>query len=137
VDFSTAKLYLDVLRLKQDLTSLLVCVIISISKGKEMKYMSKVIVYGFKDDKLWMGRPTLLSWLYCFFHRGGMLTVKPIKGFENYAHYPDRLYISFEYCNLTNEDLGITPLASVYVAEHHKGNDLPPLKPFQGYQVKS
>ena len=99
--------------------------------------MSKVIVYGFEDDKLWMGRPTLLSWLYCFFRRGGMLTVKPIKGFENYAYYPAQLHVSFEYCSLTNEEFGATPLASVFVAEHHKGNDLPPLKPYQGYQVKS
>ena len=93
--------------------------------------MSKVIVYGFETDKLWMGRPTLLSWLYCFFRRGGMLTVKPIKGFENYAYYPNRLYISFEYCNLVNEDLGVTPLASVLIAEHRKGKVLSSFKPFQ------
>ena len=92
--------------------------------------MSKVIVYGFRDNKLWMGRPALLSWLYCFFHRGGMLTVKPIKGFENYAYYPDQLYISFEYCNLTNEDLGVTPLASVILAERSRGRDITTLTPW-------
>lgn len=101
--------------------------------------MNKIIAYGISDngERVWMGRPTLLSWLYCFFHRGGMLTVRPIKGFEDYAYYPDQLYISFEYCNLVNEDLGVTPLASVVIAEHHKGNGFPPYKPFQDFQAKS
>lgn len=92
--------------------------------------MSKIIVYGFEDGKLWMGRPTLLSWLYCFFHRGGMLTAKPIKGFEDYAYYPDQLYVSFEFCNLTNEDLGVTPLASVILAERNRGRDITTLTPW-------
>jgi hypothetical protein len=52
-----------------------------------------------------------------------MLTVKPIPGYEEYAYYPDVLCISFEYCNLTNEDLGATPLSSIIIAEKHKGNE--------------
>ena len=92
--------------------------------------MNKIIVYGISDngERVWMGRPTLLSWLYCFFKRGGMLTVKPIHGYEKYAYYPDQLYISFEYCNLVNEDLGCTPLASVILAESHKGRVAFPTK---------
>lgn len=92
--------------------------------------MNKIIVYGISDngERVWMGRPTLLSWLYCFFKRGGMLTVRPIPGYEEYAYYPDQLYISFEYCNLTNEDLGCTPLASVIIAEKHKGRTVFPTK---------
>ena len=92
--------------------------------------MSKIIVYGISDngERVWMGRPTFLSWLYCFFKRGGMLTVKPISGYEEYAYYPDQLYISFEYCNLTNEDFGRTPLASVIIAEKHKGRTVFPTK---------
>ena len=84
--------------------------------------MNKIIVYGIIDngERVWMGRPTLLSWLYCFFKRGGMLTVRPIPGYEEYAYYPDQLYIGFEYCNLINEDLGCTPLASVIIEEKHK-----------------
>ena len=86
--------------------------------------MNKIIVYGISDngERVWMG------WLYCFFKRGGMLTVRPIPGYEEYAYYPDQLYISFEYCNLTNEDLGRTPLASVIIAEKHKGRTVFPTK---------
>ena len=92
--------------------------------------MNKIIVYGISDngERVWMGRPTLLSWLYCFFKRGGMLRVRPIPGYEEYAYYPNQLYTSFEYCNLTNEDLGCTPLASVIIAEKHKGRTLFPTK---------
>jgi hypothetical protein len=99
--------------------------------------MNKIIVYGISEDneRVWMGRPTLLSWLYCFFKRGGMLTVKPIPGYEKYAYYPDRLYISFEYCNLTNEDLGRTPLASVILAEKHKGRIMFPFKSWHGEAI--
>lgn len=93
--------------------------------------MNKIIVYGISDngERVWMGRPTLLSWLYCFFKRGGMLTVKAIPGYEEYAYYTDHeLYVSFDYCNLTNEDLGRTPLASVIIAEKHKGREVFPTK---------
>ena len=81
--------------------------------------MNKIIVYGISDngERVWMGRPTLLSWLYCFFKRGGMLRIRPIPGYEEYAYYPNQLFTSFEYCNLTNEDLGRTPLTSVIIAE--------------------
>ena len=93
--------------------------------------MNKIIVYGIRDGKVWFGRPTLSSWLYCFFHRGGMLTVKPIKGWEQFAHYPDRLYISFEYANITNEEFGATPLASVVIAEKRRGREWIATKPWQ------
>lgn len=94
--------------------------------------MNKIIVYGISDngDRVWFGRPTLLSWLYCFFKRGGMLTVKPIPGYKEYAYYPDQLHISFEYCNLINEDLGCTPLASIIIAEKRKGRTVFPTKPW-------
>jgi hypothetical protein len=92
--------------------------------------MNKIIVYGISEngERVWMGRPTLLSWLHCFFKRGGMLTVKPIPNYEEYAYYPDQLYISFEYCNITNEDLGRTPLESVIIAERNKGKTAFPVK---------
>ena len=87
--------------------------------------MSKIIVYGISEngERVWIGRPTLLSWLCCFFRRGGMLTVKPIPGYEKYAYYPNQLYVSFEYCNLTNDDLGCTPLSSVIIAEKRRGRE--------------
>ena len=92
--------------------------------------MNKIIAYGISDngERVWMGRPTLLSWLYCFFKRGGMLRIRPIPGYEEYAYYPNQLFTSFEYCNLTNEDLGCTPLASVIIAEKHKGRVVFPTK---------
>lgn len=98
--------------------------------------MSKIIVYGISEDKVWFGRPTLLSWLYCFFHRGGMLTVKPIKGWEEFAYYPDRLHISFEYANITNESFGSnpfgpTPLASVIISEKRRGREWVATKSWQ------
>ena len=92
--------------------------------------MNKIIAYGISDngERVWMGRPTLLSWLYCFFKRGGMLRIRPIPGYEEYAYFPNQLFTSFEYCNLTNEDLGHTPLASVIIAEKHKGRTVFPTK---------
>ena len=93
--------------------------------------MNKMIVYGIRDGKLWMGRPTFLSWVRCLFRRGWMLAVKPIRGWERYAHYPDVLYISPEYANFTNEDFGATPLASVMIAEKHKGHEVYGYKPWQ------
>lgn len=94
--------------------------------------MNKIIVYGFSDNgaRVWFGRPTLLSWLYCFFKRGGMLTVKPIPGYKEYAYYSDKLYISFEYCNLTNENLGCTLLASIIIAEKRKGKTISSIEPW-------
>ena len=93
--------------------------------------MRKVIVYGFENGKLWMGYPTLMSWVYSFFCRGGMLTITPIKGFENYAYYPKVLHISFEYCLFTNDSLGETPLASVIIAEKIRtGNKIVTITPY-------
>lgn len=96
--------------------------------------MNKIIVYGISDnnERVWMGRPTLVSWLRCFFRKGGMLIVKPIPGYEEYAYYPDQLCVSFEYCNLTNEDLGCTPLSSVILAEKRRGREVFPTKPWHG-----
>ena len=96
--------------------------------------MNKIIAYGISNngERVWMGRPTLLSWLYCFFKRGGMLRIRPIPGYEEYAYYPNQLFTSFEYCNLTNEDLGCTPLASVIIAEKHKGRTVFPIKSWHG-----
>lgn len=92
--------------------------------------MNKIIAYGVSDngERVWMGRPTFLSWLYCFFKRGGMLAIKPIPGYEKFAYDPDQFHITFEYCNLTNEDLGCTPLVSVFIAEKHKGRTVFPTK---------
>lgn len=92
--------------------------------------MNKIIVYGISEngERVWMGRPTLLSWLHCFFKRGSMLIIKPIPNYEEYAYYPDQLYISFEYCNITTEDWGRTPLESVIIAERNKGKTAFPIK---------
>lgn len=82
--------------------------------------MNKLIAYNIKDGRLWMGRPTFLSWLRCFFHRG-VLTVKPIPGYREYGYYYTKLYISPCYANFTNQ-MCASPLDSVRIAEHRRGN---------------
>ena len=92
--------------------------------------MSKVIVYGFENDKLWFGRPTRRSWRNCFNRAGGMLVVKPIKGFEEYAYYSDYLNVSFEYCSLTNETSCLDPLTAVLTAERRRTGVLSSYEPY-------
>ena len=41
--------------------------------------MSKVLVYGFENGKLWVGRVTLWSWLMAGLETGRFVKVKPIK----------------------------------------------------------
>ena len=81
----------------------------------------KVIVYGYEKGKLWFGRVTFRSWLRAFFRDGGLLEVKPIKGFEKYAYYPDFLLTELKYCNITNFHNGQSPLWAIAWAEQNKG----------------
>ena len=80
-----------------------------------------VIVYGYENDKLWFGRVTLRSWLRAFFRNGGLLEVKPIKGYENYAYYPDCLLTELDYCNIVNFRPNDDPLVAIAWAERNKG----------------
>ena len=92
--------------------------------------MTKILVYGFKEDRLWFGRPTLRSWVRCFFQNGGMLVVKPVKDWEQFAYYPDELHINFQFANLVSEWLDASPLASIVMAEKDKGNEITAIRPW-------
>ena len=83
--------------------------------------MNKVIVYGFENNKLWFGRVTLWSWLYAFFHDGGFLKVKPIKGYEEYAYYKKGLCTELSYCKITNFSFHHDPLWAIAYAERNNG----------------
>jgi hypothetical protein len=95
--------------------------------------MKQIIVYGIEGDKLWFGRPTLRSWLNVAFKNGYLLEVKPIKGYEEYAYYPDHLFVGFEYCSVVTLNLSRTPKTAIYRAERYKGNkNVENLKPIHG-----
>lgn len=80
-----------------------------------------VIAYGFEDGKLYFGRVTLHSWLRAFFRDGGLLKVKPIKGYEQYAYYEKGLLTELGYAKLVNWHYGNDPIKSIQYAEAHNG----------------
>ena len=80
-----------------------------------------VIVYGYENDKLWFGRVTLRSWLRAFFLNGGLLEVKPYKGYENYAYYRNCLLTELDYCNIVNFHSKENPITAIAWAERNKG----------------
>ena len=65
--------------------------------------MSKVLVYGFHNGKLWFGKVTFWSWLMAGLESGRFVKVKPIKNFENYSYYKNYLFTSLDRNNYTNE----------------------------------
>ena len=65
--------------------------------------MSKILVYGFENDKLWFGKVTLWSWLMAGIKNSRLIKVKPIKGFEKYAYYKDHLFTFIGHHRFTNE----------------------------------
>jgi hypothetical protein len=88
-----------------------------------------IIAYGFENDKLYFGRVTLHSWLYAFFKNGGLLIVKPIKGYKQYAYYKDYLCIELNNAKLVNWHYGNDPIKSIQYAEMHNGG-LKTITPF-------
>lgn len=65
--------------------------------------MSKILVYGFENGKLWFGKVTLWSWFMAGLETGRFVKVKPIKRFEKYAYYKNHLFTSIDRNNYTNE----------------------------------
>ena len=65
--------------------------------------MSKVLVYGFHNGKLWFGKATFWSWLMAGLKNGRFVKVKPIRNFEKYSYYKNYLFISLDEYNYTNE----------------------------------
>lgn len=80
-----------------------------------------VIAYNFENDKLYFGRVTLRSWIRAFFRKGGLLEVKPIKGYEQYAYYEKYLFTELNYTKLVNWHYGDDPIKSIQYAERHNG----------------
>lgn len=79
--------------------------------------MGKVICYGFEKDKLWFGKVTLRSLIRTFFRNGGLLEVKPLKEYEHYSYYEDKLRIGIDNTKLTNWWVDSDPIRAIALAE--------------------
>lgn len=92
--------------------------------------MNKIIVYRFDGNRLWFGRPTFLSWVRCFFCKGGRLVVKPVKGWEQFALYPKKWNIGFEFANFATEWLDVDPIAFICFVEGNRGHEVTEICPW-------
>ena len=79
--------------------------------------MGKIICYGFEKDKLWFGKVTLRSLVRTFFKNGNMLKVKPMKGYEHYSYYEDKLYIGIDNAKMTNGWIDKDPIRAIALSE--------------------
>ena len=79
--------------------------------------MGKIICYGFVKDKLWFGKVTLRSLVRAFFKNGNMLKVKPMKGYEHYSYYEDKLYIGIDNAKMTNGWIDKDPIRAIALSE--------------------
>ena len=79
--------------------------------------MGKIICYGFENGKLWFGKVTFRSLVRAFFRSGGSFEVKPIKGYEQYSYYEDRLYTEIGNTKLTNCWIDKDPIRTIAFAE--------------------
>ncbi len=83
--------------------------------------MSKIIVYGFSENRLWFGQPTFASWVSSFFVPNRLLKIKPYKGFEEYFHSVNKyLRISPQFAKFTNFGSCSNPLTAIMIAEKEK-----------------
>lgn len=80
-----------------------------------------VIAYGYEDGKLYFGRVTLRGWLNAFFNNSGLLIIKPIKGYEQYAYYKDYLCTELSETKLVNWHYDDDPIKSIRYAERYRG----------------
>lgn len=79
--------------------------------------MGKIICYGFEKDKLWFGKVTLRSLIRAFFKNGNMLEIKPMKEYEHYAYYEDKLYMAVDNVKLTNWWVDKDPIRAIALSE--------------------
>jgi hypothetical protein len=89
-----------------------------------MIFMGKIICYGFVKDKLWFGKVTLRSLIRTFFRNGGVLEVKPIKGYEHYSYYEDKLRIGIDEAKMTNGWIDKDPIHAIALSEEVSYKDL-------------
>lgn len=81
-----------------------------------------LIAYGYENEKLWFGRVAFKTWLRAFFRNGGLLEVKPIKGYEEYAYYRDILRVELSDANLANFSIeNANPIWMIDWAEKSNG----------------
>ena len=92
--------------------------------------MGKIICYGFEKDKLWFGKVTLRSLIRAFFKNGNLLKVKPMKGYEHYSYYEDKLYIGIDNAKMTNEWIDKDPIRAIALSEGICYKDLKARVPF-------
>lgn len=93
--------------------------------------MGKIICYGFVKDKLWFGKVTLRSLIRAFFKNGNLLKVKPMKGYEHYSYYEDKLYIGIDNAKMTNGWIDKDPIRAIALSEGICYKDLKAKVPFQ------
>lgn len=86
--------------------------------------MGKIICYGFEKDKLWFGKVTLRSLIRTFFRNGGLLEVKPMKGYEHYSYYEDKLIVGVDHAKLTNWWVDSDPIRAIALSEGVSYNHL-------------
>ena len=92
--------------------------------------MGKIICYGFEKDKLWFGKVTLGSLVRAFFKNGNMLKVKPMKGYEHYSYYEDKLYIGIDNTKMTNGWIDKDPIRAIALSEGIRYKDLKARVPY-------
>lgn len=81
-----------------------------------------LVAYGYENEKLWFGKVTLKSWLRTFFRNGGLLEVKPIKNYEEYAYYKNILYVEICGAHLANFTVkGADPIWMINWSERSNG----------------
>lgn len=93
--------------------------------------MGKIICYGFVKDKLWFGKVTLRSLVRAFFKNGNLLKVKPIKGYEHYSYYEDKLFIGIDNAKMTNGWIDKDPIRAIALTEGMAYTELKTKVPFQ------
>ena len=76
----------------------------------------KIIAYTVNsEDKLVFGRPTFWSWLRASWRNGGLIKLKPIKGYEKYL--PHSFSYQLKSLRYANERIAGNPIADICWAE--------------------
>jgi hypothetical protein len=62
-----------------------------------------VICWHIENNKLYFGKVTRRSWHRAIRGKKGyLLEVKPLKGFEKFNYYPDKVLTDLEHAHITN-----------------------------------
>ena len=70
-----------------------------------------IICWHIENNKLYFGKVTRRSWYRAIRgKRGYLLEVKPLKGFEKFNYYPDKVLVELQDAHLTNWITDTIPL---------------------------